>query len=197
MTAHHQHPKFFLKTFFSQFVLCLKSNDSSSRNIGGRMHGPSPPRILGDRPPSLHLSQRKEFNAEHSARDIVACRLPETSTLLTYLILNRKRLVSGSDFPYLSVCRRSVAPCSGRDDVEAEALVLRLVADYVVKVPPCFTSTFCSVLAPWQSAQPSCVWWCWRWLVCSPQQSTACIVVFLLRLDFLFYLNALDNTPCY
>src|SRR6218665_3066433 len=61
---------------------------------------------------------------------VVACRLPETSTLLTYLILNRKRLVSGSDFPYLSVCRRSVAPCSGRDDVEAEVLVLRLVAGY-------------------------------------------------------------------
>src|SRR6218665_3889147 len=91
---------------------------------------------------------------------VVACRLPEISTLLTYLILDRKGLVSGSDFPYLSVCRRSVAPCSGRDDVEAEALVLRLVAEYVVKVPPCFTSTFCSVLAPWQSAQPSCVWWC-------------------------------------
>src|SRR6218665_1577827 len=87
----------------------------------------------------------------------VACRLPEISTLLTYLILDRKGLVFGSDFPYLSVCRRSVAPCSGRDDVEAEALVLRLVADYVVKVPPCFTSAFCSVLAPWQSAQPSCV----------------------------------------
>src|SRR6218665_1908607 len=90
----------------------------------------------------------------------VACRLPEISTLLTYLILDRKGLVSGSVFPYLSVCRRSVAPCSGHDDVEAEALVLRLVADYVVKVPPCLTSTFCSVLAPWQSAQPSCVWWC-------------------------------------
>src|SRR6218665_1739164 len=43
---------------------------------------------------------------------------------------------------------------------EVEALVLRLVAHYVVKVSPCFTSTFCSVLAPWQSAQPSCVWWC-------------------------------------
>src|SRR6218665_31655 len=92
----------------------------------------------------------------------VACRLPEISTLLTYLILDRKGLVSGSDFPYLNVCRRSVAPCSGPDDVEVEALVLRLVADYVVKVPPCFTSTFCSVLAPWQSAQPSCVWWCRR-----------------------------------
>ena len=61
---------------------------------------------------------------------VVACRLPEISTLLTYLILDRKRLVSGSDFPYLSVCRRSFVPCSGRDDVEAEALVLRLVADY-------------------------------------------------------------------
>ena len=62
---------------------------------------------------------------------VVACRLPEISTLLTYLILDRKGLVSGRDFPYLSVCRRSVAPtCSGRDDVEAEALVLRLVADY-------------------------------------------------------------------
>ena len=61
---------------------------------------------------------------------IVACRLPEISTLLTYLILDRKGLVSGSDFPYLSVCRRSVVPCSGRDDVEAEALVLRLDADY-------------------------------------------------------------------
>src|SRR6218665_1563270 len=89
----------------------------------------------------------------------VACRLPETSTLLTYLVPDRKGLVSGSGFPYLSVCRRSIGPsCSGRDDVEVEALVLRLVADYVVKVSPCFTSTFCSVLAPWQSAQPSCVW---------------------------------------
>jgi len=29
--------------FFSQFVLCLTSNNSTSRNIeGGRMHGPSP-----------------------------------------------------------------------------------------------------------------------------------------------------------
>src|SRR6218665_4215820 len=90
----------------------------------------------------------------------VACRLPVISTLLTYLILARKGLVSGSDFPYLSVCRCSVGPCSGRDDVEVEALVLRLVADYVVKVSPCFTPTFCSVLGPWQSAQPSCVWWC-------------------------------------
>ena len=44
--------------------------------------------------------------------------LPEISTLLTYLILDRKGLVSGSDFPYLSVCRRSVGPCSGRDDVK-------------------------------------------------------------------------------
>src|SRR6218665_1551907 len=63
-------------------------------------------------------------------KHVVACRLPETSILLTYLILDRKGLVSGSDFPYLSVCRRSVAPCSGRDDVEAEVLVLRLVAGY-------------------------------------------------------------------
>ena len=60
----------------------------------------------------------------------VACRLPETSTLLTYLIPGRKGLVSGSDFCYLSVCRRSVGPWSGRDYVEVEALVLRLVADY-------------------------------------------------------------------
>src|SRR6218665_1913350 len=82
-----------------------------------------------------------------------ACRLPETSTLLTYLMPDRKGLASGSGFSYLSVCRRSVSPCSGRDDVEVEALVLRLDADYLVKVSPCFASTFCSVLAPWQSAQ--------------------------------------------
>ena|SRR6218665_3825985 len=32
--------------FFSDFVLCLASNNSSSRNIGGRMHEPSfPPHI--------------------------------------------------------------------------------------------------------------------------------------------------------
>src|SRR6218665_3166310 len=66
----------------------------------------------------------------HTYIHTVACRLPETSPLLTYLILDRKGLVSGSDFPYLRVCRRSVAPCSCRDDVEAEAIVLRLVADY-------------------------------------------------------------------
>src|SRR6218665_3337400 len=100
----------------------------------------------------LLLAAILDFNRHIELFHVVACRLPETSTLLTYLILDRKGLVSGSDFPYLSVCRRSVGPCSG--------LVLRLVADYVVKVSPCFTSTFCSVLAPWQSAQPSCVWWC-------------------------------------
>ena len=92
----------------------------------------------------------------------VACRLPETSTLLAYLVPDRK----------------------GLDFWEWLLLFKRL-------------STFCCVLVPWQSAQPSCVWWCRRWLVCSPQQSTACIVFVLLRLDFLCYLNALYNTPCY
>jgi len=36
-----QHSSF--RPFFSQFVLCLTSNNSTSQNIwGGRMHGPSP-----------------------------------------------------------------------------------------------------------------------------------------------------------
>ena len=30
-----QNKKFFLETFFSQFVLCLTANNSTSRNIGG------------------------------------------------------------------------------------------------------------------------------------------------------------------
>src|SRR6218665_645079 len=109
---------------------------------------------------TLSFSSVFHFSSRSPVHHFVACRLPEISTSLTYLILDRKGLVSGSDFPHLSVCRRSVAPCSGRDDVDAEALVLRLFSHYVLKVPPCFTSTFCSVLAPWQSAQPSCVRWC-------------------------------------
>src|SRR6218665_551019 len=50
------------------------------------------------------------------------------------MIPDRKGLVSGSVFCYLSVCRRSVSPCSGRGDVDVEALVLSLVADYLVKL---------------------------------------------------------------
>ena len=38
--------------FFIQFVLCKALNNTTSRNIGGRMHGLSPLQILGDRPPS-------------------------------------------------------------------------------------------------------------------------------------------------
>src|SRR6218665_3613178 len=42
------------KLFKSSRVLCMKSNNSSSRNIGGR----PPPEILGDRHPHSHLSLR-------------------------------------------------------------------------------------------------------------------------------------------
>src|SRR6218665_1765408 len=59
---------------------------------------------------------------------------------------DRKGLVSGSGFCYLSVCRRSVSPCSGCDDVQVQALALRLVTDYLVKGSPCSTSTFFSVV---------------------------------------------------
>jgi len=44
--------KFLVKTVFSQFVLCLTSNNSSSQNIEGRMHGPSPPKMCGGLSPS-------------------------------------------------------------------------------------------------------------------------------------------------
>src|SRR6218665_3560465 len=37
-----QNIKFLLETFFSQFVLCLTSNNGTFQNIGGRMHGSSP-----------------------------------------------------------------------------------------------------------------------------------------------------------
>jgi len=40
-------------TFFkTQFAHAHASDNTTSRNIGGRMHGPSPPQILGDRLPS-------------------------------------------------------------------------------------------------------------------------------------------------
>ena len=45
------HPKFLLKTFFSQFVLCLTSNNSSSRNIGDGRMGRPPPQICEDLSP--------------------------------------------------------------------------------------------------------------------------------------------------
>ena len=47
-----QNKKILHQTFFSQFILCHAWNNTTSRSIGGRMHGPSStPNILGDRPP--------------------------------------------------------------------------------------------------------------------------------------------------
>src|SRR6218665_2318053 len=42
--------------FFSQFVLCQASNNTTSRNIGGWMHAWAVPHLKfwGDRPPSIH-----------------------------------------------------------------------------------------------------------------------------------------------
>src|SRR6218665_1691565 len=148
----------------------------------------------------------------------VACRLPETSTLLTYLILDRKGLVSGSDFPYLSVCRRSVAPCSGRDDVEAEVLVLRLVAGYGsegsallhVDVLQCVgaeavrPAKLRMVVLKVTCLQSATVYPLYRRRQAaygdvegdlSAVRNSLPLV--LLKLGFLFYLNALYNTPCY
>ena len=46
-----QNKKFLLEFFFSQFVLYLTSNNSTSRNIGGQMHGPSPYLKFGGQSP--------------------------------------------------------------------------------------------------------------------------------------------------
>src|SRR6218665_113455 len=35
-----------LTPFLSQFVLCLTFYNSTSQNVGGRMHGPSPPQFV-------------------------------------------------------------------------------------------------------------------------------------------------------
>ena len=43
---------------FSQFVLCLTSNNSIYQNIGGRMHGPSPTSKFGGPFPQSPLSLR-------------------------------------------------------------------------------------------------------------------------------------------
>src|SRR6218665_2164650 len=41
-----------MNTFFTLFVLSRASDNTTSQNIGGRMHGPSPTsNFLGDRPP--------------------------------------------------------------------------------------------------------------------------------------------------
>jgi len=41
---------FSLTPFFNQFVLCHASNNTTSRNIGGQMHEPSPSQIWGASP---------------------------------------------------------------------------------------------------------------------------------------------------
>src|SRR6218665_789767 len=43
---------------FTQFVVCLTSNNSTSQNIGGRMHGPTPHLKFGGVPPLHPLSLR-------------------------------------------------------------------------------------------------------------------------------------------
>src|SRR6218665_2720201 len=43
----------FMTPFFTLFVLSRASDNTTSQNIGGRMHGPYPHlKFLGDRPPS-------------------------------------------------------------------------------------------------------------------------------------------------
>ena len=51
-----------LETVFSQFALCLTSNNSTSQNIGGLMHRPSPTSNSGRTvPPVRHKSRRVEI----------------------------------------------------------------------------------------------------------------------------------------
>src|SRR6218665_29065 len=57
MTKNLYLRKEFLRgTFFSRFILCHASNNTTSLNIGGPMHGPSPPHIWQGRDPRLPKS---------------------------------------------------------------------------------------------------------------------------------------------
>src|SRR6218665_1563108 len=98
---------------------------------------------------------------------VVVCRLPETSTLLTYMILDRKRLdfwewlllfkrlstfsqpthiIFDMDASLNKRISSSVSPCSGRDDVEVEALVLRGITTSWIGMPQCLLTILCCTI---------------------------------------------------
>src|SRR6218665_3388739 len=77
-------PKILLNTFFRQFVLCLTSNNSSSQNIEGRMHGPSLllkfwgtiPTVPPKSPPMLApIFKTKSTGYIHFLYSIISCCL--------------------------------------------------------------------------------------------------------------------------